>query len=218
MLKDFFRNMFSEDDDDFEEEYEEEEEEEAAAPAPAPAPVIQKAAISADAGLYVEPEIQTSKTSYIHDPAMEQPAPAPEEKPVFTGLSADGKKPSKAKKGQSAYKYDRKKLAQARGTRTENPGYQAVISPIFGNMEETQKEFDKVHNAIDLPKPSADFVLVQVISPMFGNDLPGSKPVESIPAYNMNGQKEEYPANPQTDYMDLSSMLMQGNGSKKGSD
>ena len=79
------------------------------------------------------------------------------------------------------YKYDRRKLKKV-GVRTQpEEDYQAVLSPIFGNAEDEEKDYRKVHNAIALEKPMDDPTFVQVISPMFGMNVPGNIPVETIP-------------------------------------
>ncbi|MDO4466789.1 MAG: hypothetical protein Q4C49_07245 [Bacillota bacterium] len=65
----------------------------------------------------------------------------------------------------------------------ETVDYTPIISPIFGNTEESKKEFDKVHNAIELKKPVEAEAFTQIISPMFGTDLPKAKRV--IPTMNV---------------------------------
>ena len=75
----------------------------------------------------------------------------------------------------------RKKLNKI-GKRTQpDEEYSAVISPIFGNTNEEEKDYKKIHNAINLEKPVDDPEFVQVISPMFGNNVAGNIPVQSIP-------------------------------------
>lgn len=220
MLKDFFRNLLTDEDDEYEDEYEEEEEETEETIAETPVSFPQQNAQPDQ--LYVEPEIQTTKNTYIHDPQAEAPRPV-EDKPTFTGLNVDDleEKPKKKTGSGQPYKYDRNKLPKSRPVRQESPAdYQAVISPIFGNMDESQKEFDKVHNAVDLPKPAEDFVYVQVISPMYGSDLPDQSPVDSIPTYqeaNLNSRNRK-PArkNGKAASLDLSEMTgkQEDNGPK----
>ena len=60
-------------------------------------------------------------------------------------------------------------------------------------MEDSQKQFDKVHDAIQLPKPENDTDLVEIISPVYGNNIPAPKPVESIPSYQEVKKKSEKP-------------------------
>ena len=93
---------------------------------------------------------------------------------------------------KNPYHFDRSKLGRKR-KQVDEMEYQAVISPIFGNMEDSQKQFDKVHDAIQLPKPENDTDLVEIISPMYGNNIPAPKPVESIPSYQEVKKKSEKP-------------------------
>lgn len=128
-----------------------------------------------------EEEVQTQVNSFV------EPAPKPA-KPVQARTSAPKQDPKKP------YKYDRSKNENSSSRRTPVTAgdYQAVMSPIFGNAEESQKSHESVHNAIHLPKPDSD--MVQIISPMFGGGRKktGSKaqktaqkkePVRSIPTY-----------------------------------
>lgn len=96
-----------------------------------------------------------------------------------------------------AYKYDRHKAVKVRRV-AEDLEYQAVISPIFGNVEDSKKEFDKVHDAITLSKPE-DLEVNQILSPMFGTHLPSMQPAKSIPEYKVNEKKY--------DSLNLSDML-----------
>ncbi|MDD7282038.1 MAG: hypothetical protein PUH10_08655 [Erysipelotrichaceae bacterium] len=100
---------------------------------------------------------------------------------IFDGMSYDEVSSDKNRKKpkKSEYHYDRSKIKQ--NLNKEDFEYSPVISPIFGNAQEEKKEFDKVHNAVDLKKPSDDFTFTKVISPMYGNDIPTPKPVEQIP-------------------------------------
>lgn len=140
--------------------------------------------------LSIEPEPVYFKTS--------QPEPEPEPEPVkttgrkssiFAGLdvesvSRESRKPARRKKNEG-YQFDRSKVNKGKAGQEE---YQAVISPIFGNVEDDKKEFDKVHDAIKLPKPEEDFDMTKVISPMYGSKLPNRQPAESIPSYPRRSQ------------------------------
>ncbi|WP_443669754.1 hypothetical protein [Holdemanella porci] len=74
---------------------------------------------------------------------------------------------------------------------------QPVISPIFGNVEDSEKEFDKVHDAITLNKPE-DEDFSKILSPMYGTYLPSMQPADSIPEYKVEESKKN---------MNLSEML-----------
>ena len=79
----------------------------------------------------------------------------------------------------------------------EDLDYQPVISPIFGNVEDSEKEFDKVHDAITLNKPE-DEDFSKILSPMYGTYLPSMQPADSIPEYKVEESKKN---------MNLSEML-----------
>ena len=70
-------------------------------------------------------------------------------------------------------------------------------SPIFGNVEDSKKEFDKVHDAITLNKPE-DEDFSKILSPMYGTYLPSMQPADSIPEYKVEESKKN---------MNLSEML-----------
>ncbi len=100
-----------------------------------------------------------------------------------------------AASSRQVYKFDRSKLSKVSAT----DEYQAVISPIFGNIEDEDKEYEKVHNAVELPKPEEGFSMTTVISPMFGSSLPQQEPVERIPDYRKKETKKPAPV---TDLLD----------------
>ena len=79
------------------------------------------------------------------------------------------------------YNYDRHKSVKVRRV-AEDLDYRPVISPIFGNVEDSKKEFDKVHDAITLNKPE-DEDFSKILSPMYGTYLPSMQPADSIPEY-----------------------------------
>ncbi|MBP3870328.1 MAG: hypothetical protein J6E46_05070 [Faecalicoccus sp.] len=180
-LKDFMQSIFNEDIDveeemeeleeqELEEEYEEEEYVE-----PAPEPVQQP----------VQPTVQPIQQTFVQ-PVSEQPVytqPQQPKKPEsFGSLNVDDvsrRDPSTKKK--RTYRYDRRKIQQPRTHKTVEVEYQSIMSPIFGNVKDDQKDFNKVHNAIDLDKPVESDDLVKVISPMYGSSIPGYKPVDKIP-------------------------------------
>ena len=116
---------------------------------------------------------------------------APEQQQASTKTSGK-KKP---------YRYNREK-ANRPGTRLSGMGdYKAVLSPIFGNIEDEKKEYDQVHDAINLPAPDASFEMTQVISPMFGSASAAETPItktpkpseETKPAQAAEQPKEEKP-------------------------
>lgn len=95
----------------------------------------------------------------------------------FSDISIDDEAP-KTKKTKKA---GQKAVARKQ---QDTVDYTPIISPIFGNTEEDKKEFDKVHNAIELKKPAEQESFTTIISPMFGRDLPKAKRV--IPTMNVD--------------------------------
>ena len=145
--------------------------------------------------------------SEIPQPVFTMPTPTPVSQPatgenavdesIFEGLDVDTIS-SKPKRKNESYHFDRSKLNRKRKV-VEEVEYQSVISPIFGNMEDSQKEFDKVHDAVQLPKPETDTSMIEIISPMYGNNIPEPAPVASIPTY----QEASSAAKPKLDLDDM---------------
>lgn len=135
---------------------------------------------------YVEPQIQPMGNVAPQFTKVEEPVVQEEIQPivqtktsVFEGLDVDDISVDAPERSKKAYSFDRKKIKQKRNQ--EEVEYQQVISPIFGNTEESKKEFNKVHDAISLTKPEDDGEgYSQIISPMFGASIPNrSKKVTS---------------------------------------
>lgn len=146
--------------------------------------------------LYKEPVIETFAKPEVK---VEQPV----KQSIFSGLDVEevSRRETNVKK---PYKYDRRKMMKLRTS--EEMDYNPVISPIFGNVEEDKKAFDKVHDAIKLPKPQEDQEFVQIISPMYGSNIPEAKPVESIPQIKPAYKKNEEESKPE-ETLSLSDML-----------
>lgn len=109
-----------------------------------------------------------------------EPAPIQNQKySILDGLDAESiSKPPTPGKGK-----DRKRhsgSSKMRGPKGGDVNYQSVISPIFGNVSDSNKEFDRVHDAINLPKPDESSEMTKVISPMYGNDRPKAS---ALPEY-----------------------------------
>lgn len=99
---------------------------------------------------------------------------------IFTGLDVDSVASEEPRPRKKVYHFDRSKTKKVRRTQ-EDLEYTPIISPIFGNMEESKKDTSKVHNAIDLNKPEQLEDYMTVLSPMYG-DRPESAPVvQNIP-------------------------------------
>ena len=102
---------------------------------------------------------------YMEAPLKEavQASPETDNKP-FTGINADVEKP-KEKKVVKENVRPRKENRADSGAEYE---FRPVLSPIYGNMKESEKEPKDVHDAIHLPKAKTKNPLNTVLSPMYG--------------------------------------------------
>ncbi len=102
---------------------------------------------------------------YMEAPLKEavQASPKTDNKP-FTGINADVEKP-KEKKVVKENVRPRKENRADSGAEYE---FRPVLSPIYGNMKESEKEPKDVHDAIHLPKAKTKNPLNTVLSPMYG--------------------------------------------------
>lgn len=112
--------------------------------------------------------------------------PVPEKKATSFG-ALDVEKVQKKETGpnyKKPYHFDRSKLKNDPKPVVKKKvevNYQSVMSPIFGNTSDDQKEYDKVHNAVELEKPLVANSLEQVISPMYGANIPSYRDDNKIP-------------------------------------
>lgn len=211
MLKDLMHAIFNEDieeedEDEVVEEPAKEEVKETPEPVVEQPKVIEKVEPVKEEVVQSEPVVEQPKvvekdsTDYMNSPIFEKAIIQPKQKKttIFQGLDVDSisREETKPQKKQKEYKYDRHKSVKVRRV-AEDLDYQPVISPIFGNVEDSKKEFDKVHDAISLQKPE-DEDFSKILSPMFGTYLPSMQPAESIPEYKVEDKKEN---------MNLSEML-----------
>lgn len=118
------------------------------------------------------------------------PAAEPVKASIFSGLDmGDISKPeqkTESRQSNTPYHYDRRKISKPMRRSTPDYEYEAVISPIFGNMEDDEKELEAIHDAVNLPRPTEELEMTSVISPMYGSGkIAGieSEPVDHIPAY-----------------------------------
>lgn len=171
MIKDLMQAIFNEDVD--EEDIEE---------TPVKEEVEKEEPVQEDTAVQ-EPIFQEPTIATFSKPKEEQPivdsVQTEKKSSIFSGLDVDNIAATDERSVQKSYRFDRRKLRVRHVG--EEMDYQAVISPIFGNTEETKKNFDKVHDAIRLAKPEDSESLTQIISPMFGHDIPKAKPVQKIP-------------------------------------
>lgn len=196
MLKDLMHAIFNE---DVEEDYEEEVVEEPAKQEEGtPEPVVAQPQVLEDEEV-VKPEpilkeavssVETDPENFMNSPIFEKAIiqPKPKKTTIFQGLDIDSIAQEEAKPKQKVYKYDRHKSVKVRRV-AEDLDYQPVLSPIFGNVEDSKKEFDKVHDAITLNKPE-DEDFSKILSPMYGTYLPSMQPADSIPEYKVEESKK----------------------------
>lgn len=131
---------------------------------------------------FVEPQIHLEpQTEDVQIASFGQtPASTEPKNTIFTGLDVDSVASEEPRPRKKMYHFDRSKTKKVRRTQ-EDLEYTPIISPIFGNMEESKKDTSKVHNAIDLSKPEQLEDYMTVLSPMYG-DRPGVTPVvQNIP-------------------------------------
>ena len=178
MIKELMKSIFNED-VDLEEEFEEEDFDEVEELEEEPFVQEQEQIPTMDV---VQPVQPTMVQTPIQPTVQTVAQPSVVHSESFADLSIDDiTSPEADILRPRPYKYDRKKLNKI-GKRTQpDEEYSAVISPIFGNTNEAEKDYKKIHNAINLEKPVDDPEFVQVISPMFGNNVAGNIPVQSIP-------------------------------------
>ena len=175
-FKNLMKSIFDEDIDDEQEEIEEEvKEEPKKAAEPSPQPTV------------VEPEkpqpVQQPDPVSLADVVLD---PVPEKKATQFG-ALDIQKVQKKDTSptyKKPYHFDRSKLNQdAKPVRKKQQeyNYQSIMSPIFGNTADDKKEYDKIHNAVELEKPVVSSSFEKVISPMFGQDIPSYRKENEIP-------------------------------------
>lgn len=155
-------------------------------PAESAAPEIAAAEFTEEAAVAPEVPAEPEKTTSIFDglDAADVSRPAPEKT-----------QPKAKSKTNKPYRYDRSKSERSgRYTPKADAGYQAVISPIFGNVADSKKQYDRIHDAINLPKPDKSFEMTRIISPMYGNDKPTMTPVDEIPAYTPGSRRKAAPS------------------------
>jgi hypothetical protein len=164
-LRDMMRNFLYE---NVEDEPETEEEETAAPepvkqpevqPQPAPAPVqaapVQPVQPVQEEVKPVEEVVQVQEETTFY-----------EQMQSLDAAHAQAKAQEKPARRKAATRVKRSTKPQKQSKQIE---YQAVLSPIFGNMDDSKKDKSAIHDAINLPKPDASFDMVKVISPMYGS-------------------------------------------------
>ena len=199
-----FNEDFEEEDDEEQEVVEEPTKEEEITPVPevVEQPVVQEEVKPQPVFTQAASSVEENPENFMDSPIFEKAIiqPKPKKSTIFKGLDVDSIAQEETKPKQKVYKYDRHKSVKVRRV-AEDLDYQPVISPIFGNVEDDKKEFDKVHDAISLQKPE-DEDFSQILSPMYGTYLPSMQPAKSIPEYKVEDKKAN---------MNLSEMLEKPN-------
>ena len=105
-------------------------------------------------------------SSYMQEPLIQVEKEEPkEDKKPFTGINVDVEKTNEKeiKAKETVYVHTE--------TKNESPAeyeFKPVLSPIFGNMNESEKNPKEVHDAIHLHKSKTKNPLNTVLSPMYG--------------------------------------------------
>ena len=143
---------------------------------------------------------------YMEAPLKEavQASPDTDNKP-FTGINADVEKPKEKK----VVKENVRPRKENKADSSAEYEFRPVLSPIYGNMKESEKEPKDVHDAIHLPKAKTRSTLNTVLSPMYGAAQPqkNSREAEAQPRHAQRSQIRE---EPQEEVLSLDEMLMKG--------
>lgn len=186
MFKDLMQAIFTE---------EVEPEEEEVTQAEEPTTPIKQTPVKTQpepAATFGQPQISATPTYQEPQIAVFGQAKPVEEQPkstIFTGLDVDSISSEEPRPRKKMYHYDRSKVKKVHRTQ-EDLEYTPIISPIFGNMEESKKDTSKVHNAIDLNKPEQLEDYMTVISPMYGDRREARPIAQSIPKMTPAAAKE----------------------------
>lgn len=190
-----------------------------ASPTPAEQPVVSMQSLQS-ATVQPEPVMsQEDLQAYYTEPKLSAPAagsvPAASENGFLSRIDSvietEQEQPQNESQAhlmrhRAAMRSASQKALQLRSTRTD---YSTVISPIFGNIADDEKDPDALHDAINLPKPMDGIEMVEIISPMYGSNkettrkksgLKVTKAAKEEPAGSSKGKKaapkpahEEYP-------------------------
>lgn len=182
MIKNLMKSIFSEEieleDEELEEVEPEKEIEEPIKEAPVELAPIKKEQPVKEVKKVVQASLQTK-------PIQEK------KKSTFVTLDVDTVSKQDKKPKRKVYHYDRTKMNKpVKPQKNLNYDYQSVVSPIFGNTADDDKQYDKVHNAIELEKPAVLDSFDQVISPMYGS-CPKPQKKEYIPKKEVVEEKKE---------------------------
>lgn len=144
----------------------------AAAPQQTPAPstsatTAAPAAPAASAAGPVAPssDMPQNLEAYYTPPKVS--VPAQNQQGFLDRIDAAGPvEPARKESGSS--KTNRTRPVRPAKPQPARQDYSTVISPIFGNLPDDEKDPEALHDAINLPKPADGMDMVEIISPMFG--------------------------------------------------
>lgn len=147
----------------------------------APAPAIQEATVTdanviSQPGLYVEPQVSAQPQSGQFLSAIEDVV---EEKP----------KPSRTRQS-------RPQINRANRANVIRQDYSSIISPIYGDIKEEEKDTNMVHDAINLTKPVDASEMTAIISPIFGTREPNSSASGPVKVNHKNSDHKRKKAAP----------------------
>lgn len=132
--------------------------EEAVQPTVEAAPAVQEQDVVPTENLYVEPQV-------VAQPQQSQFLDAIED--VVETKPQEKTRPS----------YVRPQINRANRNTIVRQDYTSIISPIYGDVKEDQKDATLVHDAINLTKPLDSSEMTTIISPIFGAPNQTKKPV-----------------------------------------
>ncbi len=91
-----------------------------------------------------------------------------EEKKPFVGINADEQKPKPKESVSKERERVRRESSKPETNANAEYEFRPVLSPIFGNLKEEEKNPEEVHDAVHLSKAKTKNPLNTVLSPMYG--------------------------------------------------
>lgn len=115
-----------------------------------------------------EQQLPENLEAYYTQPKVTAPAASSASQGSFLNrIDTDLSEPEPARQKRTGISRIHTARASAR-SQMPRQNYATVISPIFGNLPDAEKNPSALHDAINLPKPADTFEMVEIISPMFG--------------------------------------------------
>lgn len=121
-------------------------------------------------GIITEIELPKKDTSAYMDVPLSQleKEETKEDKKPFTGINVDVEKPKEIRVKETKEREKVYSHKEAKNDTSAEYEFKPVLSPIFGNMSESEKNPKEVHDAVHLNKAKTKNPLNTVLSPMYG--------------------------------------------------